>query len=142
MINYQDFKQIMGSLGLKATGQRFAILQYLRHAKAHLSADMIFDALAKEMPALARDTVYRALANLSEAGLLKKVPLPGGPMHFDGNLNPHQHFVCNRCSKIYDFDWPELDQLPFPAKIEKVGSVTNFSVLTTGLCEDCLNQNH
>ncbi len=140
MLDYQNFKRTCQLRGLKATNQRFFIYKSLLSSHLHPTADQLFEQLARQHPALGRDTVYRTLNALADLGLARRLTLPGGAAHFDGDLSPHQHFLCESCGAIYDLPWPALETLPQPNGWLQVGQVRQLSLLALGRCRLCLTE--
>ena len=77
------FAQLLRAHGLRATAQRRAIYSVFADAaiadsaNAHLSAEEVFQQARLQLPELSRATVYNALSELAEAGLLGLVEGPG-----------------------------------------------------------------
>lgn len=136
-IEYEHFKELCQARGLKATSQRFIILKTLISAPSHPTADQLYDDVSGKLPGISRDTVYRTLNSLADCGMLKRLIMPGGATHFDGDISPHHHFLCERCGKILDFTWPEFDNLPWPSPIADMGLAKTASVLIMGRCFAC-----
>lgn len=57
---------------------------------------------------MVRATVYNNLNYLSENGLIRRVRMHGGPDHFDGVLESHEHLVCDVCGKISDLSIKDI----------------------------------
>jgi len=136
-INYDHFKVICQGGGLKATSQRFVIFKSLVESALHPTADQLFEQVTTHLPALSRDTVYRTLNSFWECGLVRKLTMPGGATHFDGDLSPHHHFLCERCGKIFDLVWPQFESLQWPSDCSRIGRPRNASVLILGSCLAC-----
>lgn len=90
----------------KRSRQRARILDWLRATDTHPTAAQIFDALAPEMPSLSLGTVYRNLEVLVADGEIDEVPCGVGAARYDGNVEPHHHFNCERCGRILDIALP------------------------------------
>jgi Fe2+ or Zn2+ uptake regulation protein len=121
----------------KYSYQRERILEILKNTKIHPTADWIYDQLKKEIPKLSLGTVYRNLKFLKEQGLINELQFGSTFDRYDGKTDPHYHFICKYCEKIFDLDIP----LEFNLN-EKVKSSTNFKVDSHtieffGVCEDC-----
>ena len=58
------------------------------------------------MSALSLGTVYRNLEVLVAEGEIDEVPGSMGATRYDGNVEPHHHFNCERCGRILDVDLP------------------------------------
>ena len=74
--------------------QRENILLNLQGRKDHPTADMVYEGVKEIQPNISLGTVYRNLAFLSESGQIMKISAGVGPEHYDGNPNPHNHFIC------------------------------------------------
>ncbi len=91
-IKYGRFKELCQERGLKATSQRFIILNTLISKASHPTADQLFDDVTAKLPSVSRDTVYRTLNIFAASGLVKRLMMPGGATHFDGDMEKHHHF--------------------------------------------------
>ena len=99
-----DAGELLRARGLRVTPQRRAILGAFSHGDAeHLSADEIHARAAAVVPELGRGTVYAALAELTELGLLAARGSPE-PVRYETNTEPHQHFRCRLCLRLFDVD--------------------------------------
>lgn len=134
---YVHFKELCQDGGLKATNQRFIIYKTLADSLEHPTADQLFDIVAPNLPGLSRDTVYRTLNILAEKGLAIKLVMPGGATHFDGDLSPHHHFLCEGCGGIFDLPWPEFDALPWPEAVLALGRPRRAQTLIVGTGSCC-----
>ena len=120
--------------------KRDAILEYLRHTKAHPSAETIYTDLKPQIPDLAMGTVYRNLTLFKEKGLVSSVATVHGVERFDANTDPHVHFICANCDAVID-----LDQMQIPDALRQMaekccgGTVNECQLSFTGLCQDCIN---
>jgi Fe2+ or Zn2+ uptake regulation protein len=132
------FAQLLRAHGLRATAQRRAIYSVFADAadadsaNAHLSAEEVFQQARIQLPELSRATVYNALGELAEAGLLGMVEGPG-PRRFDANVMPHHHFRCRECHQLQDV---ELDTVEVTLR-ERGFKVESSHVLLEGLCPRC-----
>lgn len=138
---YVHFKEVCQASGLKATSQRFLIYKTLAESTKHPTADQLFDMVADELPGLSRDTIFRTLAILVDCGLAKKLSMPGGATHYDGDMSQHHHFLCEKCDKIYDFSSADLNIPPWPPEVLEVGWPRQASILISGLCRSCSPDN-
>ena len=85
---------------VKRFRKRDAILTCLRQTVVHPSADWVFAQLKPEIPDLSLGTVYRNLALFKEQGLIMSLGTVNGVERFDGNTEPHVHFICTECGKV------------------------------------------
>ena len=118
--------------------KREAILAKICSTKTHPTADWVFQELRGEHPDLSLATVYRNISLFKEEGDIVSVGTVNGQERFDGNVDPHGHFVCRKCHAVIDIDTP-ADQ---PEITAYLGNIQRFKVervdLTAyGLCEAC-----
>ena len=118
--------------------KRDAILEYLRGTNAHPSAETIYTDLKHDIPDLAMGTVYRNLTHFKEQGLVSSVATVKGVERFDGNVNPHVHFICQDCDAVIDLMEMEVPQaLRQAAEAACGGNVNECQLSFTGCCREC-----
>ena len=128
-------------LSTKQFRKRNAILECLKNTHAHPSAEALFQMLQKEHPDISLATVYRNLTLFKKQGLIQSLGTVNGIERFDGNTQPHVHFVCGSCDSVLDL--PELDppeSLCSEAAKATGGEVTGCQLMFTGTCQACLKQ--
>ena len=86
----------------RLTRQREVILEEVRKACNHPTADEIYKNVRKKLPHISMGTVYRNLDVLAEFGLIKKIEPDFPQMRFDGNTKKHYHITCLHCGAIED----------------------------------------
>jgi len=101
----QELINQLRGCGLRATGQRLAVLTALRADRSHPSAEDIHAKLSAVHPTLSLSTVYKTLGVLAEAGILYTIDAGTGKQRFEGQLKPHHHAVCRRCGRVIDVDF-------------------------------------
>ncbi len=82
--------------------KRTAILKTLQETSSHPTADWVYSQLRPRYPNLSLGTVYRNLKKLCETGKSHSVGVVNGQEHFDGNIQPHSHLICENCGAIRD----------------------------------------
>ena len=88
--------------GTNFSRQRQAIVDYLSNTKEHPTADMVYTRVRELYPNVSLGTVYRNLSMFKANGEIISIGTVNGVERFDGNTNPHVHFVCNGCEKVTD----------------------------------------
>ena len=122
--------------------KRNAILAYLQNTTVHPSAEMVFAGLKPQIPDLSLGTVYRNLKLFCNQGFASCVATVGGVERFDGNTNPHVHFICNQCDAVIDLMEMEIPStLTGTAESCSGGQVTDCQLSFTGQCKACLANN-
>lgn len=132
------FYAIFKELGLKLTHQRLEIFNVLVSTEDHPSTEEVYEKVKSKIPAISFDTVYRTLALFERYGVIAKVHYVDDRTRYDSNMAPHYHLVCNKCKKIQDFYWPDLDELQTPDKTKGWGTIENKYLELRGICQDCL----
>jgi len=125
---------------LKHSKQRDAIMEYLRSSREHPTADMVYMNIRQEYPNISLGTVYRNLSLLSELGEIRKISTGSGPDHFDGDIHPHYHFICNKCNQITDLHISGLNTIDQAVGKEFGGTIEGHVTYFYGTCEDCLKK--
>lgn len=131
----ETIRQTLHSRGLRSTPQRHAILNaFEQDAGEHLSAEEIHSRAASSLASLSRGTVYAALTELTELGLLSAVGLPD-PVRYELNTSRHDHFRCRLCLRLFD-----LESAPYTPGIGPPRSVVErVDVRSEGICADCVD---
>jgi Fur family peroxide stress response transcriptional regulator len=131
------FREALRREDLKSTPQRLEVFRELAASDKHPDAETVHGRVRRRLPAISLDTVYRTLAALEAAGVVRRTAVFGGPARFDANVGPHHHFVCTRCGRVQDFAGPALDDLPLPPGVKALGQVESAHVQVRGLCAAC-----
>lgn len=123
------------NLGL--TRQREVVLQVIREANEHLTANEVFDKSKQLLPTISFATVYNSLRFLKEEGHIAEINFGSGASRFDRKLSRHDHAICNNCGKLVDL---ELD---FPNELIQTAATASKFIPETleftlrGLCPEC-----
>ena len=114
-----------------------AILRVIRGTSSHPTADWIYEEVRKDIPKISFGTVYSQLRTLKSTGEILELDLSGNPSRFDGKVDNHYHFRCERCSRVYDVDEP-LDTAINERVARKIGlRITHHVSEFRGICSDC-----
>ncbi|MDD5590350.1 MAG: transcriptional repressor [Dehalococcoidales bacterium] len=121
----------------RATRQREAILQVLRRAGSHPTADWIYEEVKKSIPNISKGTIYRNLKVLKDMGEIAELNLSGTVCRYEGRQDNHYHFRCTECGQIFDLDEPVHKELN-----ETIARKTGFMVSShqlefRGICKTC-----
>jgi Fe2+ or Zn2+ uptake regulation protein len=94
--------EMLRARGMRSTPQRRAILSVFAGGRTeHLAADEVYARASRLVPELSRGTVYATLAEFSELGLLSAFG-SAEPVRYETNLEPHAHFRCHLCLRVFD----------------------------------------
>lgn len=121
--------------------KRNAIYDCLCQSKAHPSAETIYTQLKADIPDLSLGTVYRNLNFFKQQGLAISVATVHGVERFDGNVEPHVHFICTDCSAVIDLEDMTVPQsLTSAAERSSGGQIAECQLSFTGRCRNCINK--
>lgn len=117
--------------------QREIILETLKENVVHPTAEYLYSILQKKHPKISLATLYRNLNQLAENGIIKKIEGLEPSSHYDHNTHEHYHFICTKCSRVFDIDADVAPDL-----IDKTEKITDFAihfadVVFCGTCKDC-----
>lgn len=95
---------VLRAAGLRVTEPRVAVYDALRRSP-HASADAVFAAIAEGLPSTSIQSVYNALGDFVEAGIVRRIEPAGRPMLFELRVDDnHHHLVCRSCGAVEDVD--------------------------------------
>ena len=116
---------------------RNSILEYLRAAPHHPSAEDVHAAVKKNHPKVSFGTVYRNLNILVDQGKAGRIESSRGRDLFDGTVDRHAHFRCDSCGRLYDVP---VSTAGFVGEvIERTGHrISGQHIEFSGTCADCL----
>ena len=110
--------------------------------KEHPPADTVYLHVKEDFPNISLGTVYRNLNLLTDIGEAIKIPTPDGGDRFDGNVIPHNHFLCTSCGRLLDLelDMKSIEEVNRLAGENFDGIITSSSTLFYGECSDCIRK--
>ena len=107
------------------TRQRELIYDIIMSAPVHRTAEEIYDLARRQMPSLARGTVYRNLGILVQSGQIRKLEMPDAPARYDRGREP----------RMEDLIMPE--GLLEPLIRERDVAVTGYDLKLYHICPQC-----
>ncbi len=120
------------------TYQRQVILEILKSTNIHPTADWIYEKAREIIPNISLGTVYRNLKILKEEGLIIELT-DGKQSRFDGRIDNHFHFKCEKCGSIYDIEPGDVN---VEYTIEDKGfMIKTVDINLTGICSKCNGEN-
>ena len=114
-----------------------AVLSAVRAERDHPSAQAIYERVRRDIPTISRGTVYRNLSKLEGERQVRSFRLADGPVLYDGVVNNHDHFVCERCGSITDLEGASATHESH-RQLSSAGYLIERQTATYyGLCPDC-----
>ncbi len=133
------FAALQGA-GYRRGGARTAVIEALTNHQCAVTALELDDELRRRKAGVARASVYRALEQLEQLGLLQRIEVCRGTAGYE-RIEPdgehHHHAICRSCGRLVPFEDPSLERA-----IEKLTGRMSFDaaeheVVIRGLCERC-----
>ncbi len=118
------------------TNQKLKIMEHLKKVKTHPTAEMVYNAVSKDLPAISLATVYRNLNLLAEQGKILRLEI-NGEYHYDGFCDSHQHLVCTNCGKIIDLGKKEISDYAMKKIKSSDFEINSVKIMFYGVCKDC-----
>ena len=130
--------ELLRASGLRATAGRLAILAALAEAP-HADAETLRRSLGASR--LSLQAVYNILADLHEAGLVRRFEPARSPARYERRVDDnHHHAVCSECGKVVDVDCA-VGAAPCLQGATPAGfAVAAAEVIFWGVCEECASR--
>lgn len=120
----------------RSTRQLAAVWKAVKNETSHPTADQVYEKVRRVMPNISLGTVYRNLQKLVADGKLRVLTL-GRTQRFDPTLKHHDHFICEKCGRVYDLLVEGRHEFLPPAVPPRGFTVTSLRLALYGACKDC-----
>ena len=121
--------------GVNPSFQRLKILEYLMENNTHPTVDNIYNSLINIIPTISKTTIYNTLKLFVEKKLAQSLTIDENEVRYDGNTEPHAHFKCIKCGRVYDV---KLDKSKFDYDNIDGHKVMECQIYLKGICKNCL----
>lgn len=126
--------------GFRRGGARTAVVEALARHRCAVSALQLDDELRRREPPVARASIYRALDQLEELGLVSRIEMTRGTAAYE-RIEPdghhHHHAVCRGCGRLETFEDRELERAIGRLSSRMSFEISEHDVVLRGLCERC-----
>lgn len=112
---YTSILDRLRSVNLRPTRQRLALAKLLfDNGDRHISAEQLHSEALSSNIRVSLATVYNALHQFTDAGLLREIVVDSGRSYFDTNTSIHHHFFFERSGRLEDISGAEIsiDKIP------------------------------
>jgi Fur family transcriptional regulator, stress-responsive regulator len=124
--------------GLHVTAQRLAVLRAVS-SRPHSTADDIDKVVRAEIGAISHQTVYDALAALTDKGLIRRIQPAGSAARYEDRVGDnHHHLICRSCNRMVDVDCAVGDTPCLTAADDSGYEVDEAEVIYWGRCPECV----
>lgn len=96
--------------------------------------------LDRRLAGVGRATVYRALEQMEELGLVQRIDVgsdSAGYEKVDPEGHHHHHIVCTDCGKVVPFEDKQLEQAIHEIPVRDGFRIQSHDITLKGTCEDC-----
>jgi Fur family ferric uptake transcriptional regulator len=126
--------------GLKRGGARTAVVEALARHDCAVTALDLDDELRRRQPPVARASVYRALEQLEQLGLVRRLEVCRGTAGYE-KIEPsghhHHHAICRDCGRMVPFEDDSLERAIGKLSERLSFDVTEHDVVLRGVCDRC-----
>ncbi len=121
---------------VRNTKQLEVVWNAIKDDTSHPTADQVYDKVRKHLANVSLGTIYRNLQKLVADEKLQVLML-GRSQHFDPLVKRHQHFICEKCGRVFDVLVETANDVT-PAKLPHAGfKVTSHQIAFYGACKHC-----
>jgi Fur family ferric uptake transcriptional regulator len=130
------------SAGYRRGGARTAVIEALARHDCAVTALDLEEELRGSEAEVGRASVYRALEQLEQLGLVQRIEVSRGTAGFE-RIDPtghhHHHAICRDCGRMVPFEDPSLEKALAQVAGTMSFDVTEHDVVLRGTCDRCAN---
>jgi Fur family ferric uptake transcriptional regulator len=120
------------------TDQMRDLVDHVFAKHSHFDTDQLIEELKTAGKPVSRATVYRTLSKLVDAGMLRTIEIgPRTVFDHDYGYPWHEHFVCDTCHTIIEFQNDGIEELLRGIAAEHRFRMTSTTLMIRGECRDC-----
>ena len=131
----------LADAGYRRGGARTAVVEALAGHDCAVTALDLEDEMRRGKPAVGRASVYRALEQLEQLGLVQRIEVCRGTAGYervDPTGHHHHHAICRECGRMVPFEDSRLERALEHVAGEMPGfAVAEHDVVLRGVCERC-----
>jgi Fe2+ or Zn2+ uptake regulation protein len=137
--NLSVSEQILDTLeerGFRSTAPRRILATVIGDQERHFTAEGLRQQLPRRM---GRATVYRTLKLLVEAGVLCRVLLEDGDLHYQlSHHGHHHHLICVQCGSSQDLTGCDIEDLLLTTSADHGFELSGHWLEVYGRCRNCV----
>ena len=141
--NQKEFEGFIRGKGCRLTGERLKLIEGIKRQRGHFNVDILVSCLKKQGLKVSRDTVYRNLPMLLEAGVVAQSFRTSRDTYYECGCSKahHDHLICRECEKVVEFKDPVIEK-----EQQRVARNHDFKLdyhrhELIGVCQKCRNKN-
>ena len=135
------FREYLATRGQRLTREKTTIVEEIFSSHEHFEAEQLIDRMTSRTDGsrVSRSTIYRTLADLEKAGLIRKVAQTDGRHIYEHDYGypQHDHLICNKCKKLFEFENDQISGILEEVAAEHGFLMEGHRLEVQGTCEDC-----
>lgn len=104
------------------------------------SIDELHLAVVESLGAADYSTVFRAVSGMEREGVIQRIDLGDGKVHYERSEDHHEHIRCESCGRVVEVPGCVLDDAAASVKGSTGFVVTSHQLLFTGVCPSCASR--
>ena len=136
----EKYREFLASKGQRMTRERSIIVEEIFSLHEHFDAESLIERLSRSRTdRVSRSTVYRSLALLEEAGLIRKVARQDDREIFEHDYGypQHDHLICRQCGKLIEFHNDAINDVLAEVARRYDFRMEGHRLEVQGLCDEC-----
>jgi Fur family ferric uptake transcriptional regulator len=114
------------------------MVRFIFSSHNHFDAERLCEDLDRAGLTISRATVYRTLAKLVDAGLLRRLQVgPRVVYEHDYGYPQHEHLYCESCHEMIEFQSPELEAVYQEVCRQHGFQPSSRTLVIRGMCARC-----
>jgi Fur family transcriptional regulator, stress-responsive regulator len=132
-----DLASVLRDASLRVTRPRLSVLAAV-YDNPHADTNAIIGFVRDELSGVSRQTVYDVLGALTDAGVVRRIHVPGSVPRYESRVaDNHHHIVCRSCGAIADVDCAVGDAPCLTPSNDHGYALDVADVVYQGLCPAC-----
>ena len=131
----EELLDALGDQGYRSTSPRKAIAHAIAGQQRHFTAEE----LRQQLPRVGRATIYRSLKLLVDSGVLCRVLLEDGNLHYQlSHHGHHHHLLCVECGASQDLLGCDIEDLLREVSAAHRFQLSGHWLEVYGRCNNCV----
>ncbi len=135
----KEFEGFIRGKGYRLTGGRLKLIEGIKRQRGHFNVDILVTCLKKQGLKISRDTVYRNLPILLEAGVIAQSFRTSRDTYYECARSKahHDHLICRECGKVVEFKDAEIEKAQRRVAEKHCFKLEYHCHQLAGLCKKC-----
>lgn len=137
--NRKQFEGFIRGKGCRLTGERLKLIEGIQLQRGHFNVDMLLSFLKKKGLRVSRDTIYRNLPILLEAGLIEQSFKTSRDTFYESaqQKKHHDHILCRACGRVVEFKDVAIEKMQRCIAERNAFKLEYHCHQLIGLCKKC-----